>query len=135
MASCEFLGINVQPARKATGTDKSHIERTLGSVASLFAQYAAGYTGRSPNIAGGVPRTPRSWPLPEPQDLLDQVDHRMLAETGRMTDCGTRCCLCEFTPNEKYAALVETAVLAAGACADDHVQLLPACWRSSTPTG
>ena len=52
MASCEFLGINVQPARKATGTDKPHIERMLGSVASLFAQYVAGYTGRSPEYRG-----------------------------------------------------------------------------------
>ena len=47
-ASCAFLGISFQPARKATGTDKPHIERTPGSVATMFAQYVSGYTGRSP---------------------------------------------------------------------------------------
>jgi hypothetical protein len=72
MASCEFLGINVQPARKATGTDKPHIERTLGSVASLFAQYVAGYTGRSPEYRGRRAEDAAVWPLPELQDLLDQ---------------------------------------------------------------
>ena len=51
-ASCAFLGISFQPARKATGTDKPHIERMLGSVATMFAQYVSGYTGRS----AGIPR-------------------------------------------------------------------------------
>ena len=51
-ASCAFLGISFQPARKATGTDKPHIERMLGSVATMFAQYVSGYTGRSAEYRG-----------------------------------------------------------------------------------
>ena len=51
-ASCAYLGISLQPARKATGTDKPHIERTLGSVASLFAQFVAGLYGPQPGIPG-----------------------------------------------------------------------------------
>jgi hypothetical protein len=109
MASCEFLGINVQPARKATGTDKPHIERTLGSVASLFAQYVAGYTGRSPEYRGRRAEDAAVWPLPELQDLLDQW---IIACWQNRPHDGLRDPLLpgrEFTPNEKYAALVETA--------------------------
>src|SRR5260370_12012795 len=51
-ASCAFLGISFQPARKATGTDKPHIERMLRSVATMFAQYVSGYAGRSAEYRG-----------------------------------------------------------------------------------
>ena len=44
-ASCNFLGINFQPVHEGSGWEKGHIERMLGSVASLFAQFVAGYTG------------------------------------------------------------------------------------------
>ena len=71
-ASCAFLGISLQPARKATGTGKPHIERTLGSVASLFAQFAAGYTGRSPEFRGRGAGQRAVWSLGELQGLLDE---------------------------------------------------------------
>jgi hypothetical protein len=44
-ASCNFLGINFQPVHDASGWEKGHIERILGSVGTLFAQFVAGYTG------------------------------------------------------------------------------------------
>ena len=71
-ASCAFLGISFQPARKATGTDKPHIERMLGSVATMFAQYVSGYAGRSPEYRGLGTEDKAVWSLPELQDLLDQ---------------------------------------------------------------
>ena len=58
-ASCRHLGINFQPARKATGSDKPHIERMFGSVASLFAQFVSGYTGPTPTGAAGTSRASR----------------------------------------------------------------------------
>ncbi|WP_240803235.1 hypothetical protein [Streptomyces sp. A1499] len=51
-ASCRYLGINLQPAHKATPTDKGTIEKTLGSVATLFAQFVAGYTGSTTDRRG-----------------------------------------------------------------------------------
>ena len=45
-SSCRLLGITFQPAHPRTPTDKPHIERTLESVASLFAQFVSGYLGR-----------------------------------------------------------------------------------------
>ena len=89
-ASCAFLGISFQPARKATGTDKPHIERMLGSVATMFAQYVSGYTGRSPEYRGRGAEEKAVWSLPELQDLLDQW---LIAagRTGRTTGSATRC--------------------------------------------
>ncbi len=59
-SSCAYLGISVQPARKATATDKPHIERIQGSVASLFAQFVAG--SAIPSTRGG--RSPRTRSTP-----------------------------------------------------------------------
>ena len=87
-ASCAYLGISLQPARKATGTDKPHIERTLGSVASLFAQFAAGYTGRSPEYRGRGPGQQAVWSLGELQELLDEWI--IAAFTDRTSECPCR---------------------------------------------
>ena len=129
-ASCAWLGISLQPARKATGTDKPHIERTLSSVASLFAQFAAGYTGRSPEFRGRGPGQQAVWSLGELQELLDEWiiavwqnrPHDGLrdpAHPGRA-----------FAPNEKYAAMVEAAgYVRLALSADDYIELLPARWQ------
>jgi len=88
-ASCRHLGINFQPARKATGSDKPHIERLFGSVASLFAQFVSGYTGSNPDRRGRMVEDKPLWSMPELQDLLDE----WLIATGRTgptTGCATR---------------------------------------------
>jgi transposase InsO family protein len=53
--ACRHLGISFQPARPDTPTDRPHIERTLGSVSTMFAQYVAGCTGRSADMWGKDP--------------------------------------------------------------------------------
>ena len=135
-ASCAFLGISFQPARKATGTDKPHIERTLGSVATMFAQYVSGYTGRSPEYRGRGIEKNAVWSLPELQDLLDQW---LIAEWQNRPHDGLRDPLHPgraFTPNEKYAALTEIAGYVPLALSpDDHVELLPATWRAVNAYG
>jgi len=135
-ASCAFLGISLQPARKATGTDKPHIERTLGSVATMFAQYVSGYTGRSPEYRGRGIEKNAVWSLPELQDLLDQW---LIAEWQNRPHDGLRDPLHPgraFTPNEKYAALTEIAGYVPLALSpDDHVELLPAAWRAVNAYG
>jgi hypothetical protein len=129
-ASCAFLGISFQPARKATGTDKPHIERMLGSVATLFAQYVSGYTGRGVEYRGRGTEDGAVWSLPELQDLLDQW---VIAGWQNRPHDGLRDPLHPgraFTPNEKYAALIETAGYVPLALSpDDHIELLPAAWR------
>ena len=135
-ASCAYLGISLQPARKATGTDKPHIERTLGSVASLFAQFVAGYTGRSPEYRGRGPGQQAVWSLGELQELLDEWiiacwqnrPHDGLRDPGHPGRA--------FTPNEKYAAMVEAAgYVPVALSADDYVELLPARWHAVNAYG
>jgi hypothetical protein len=134
-ASCAFLGISFQPARKATGTDKPHIEKMLGSVATMFAQYVSGYTGRSPEYRGRGTEAKAVWSLPELQDLLDQW---LVIWQARPHD-GLRDPLHPgraFSPNEKYAALTETAGYVPLALSpDDYIELLPAAWRAVNAYG
>ena len=134
-ASCAFLGVSLQPARKATGTDKPHIERMLGSVATMFAQYVSGYTGRSPEYRGRGIQEKAVWSLHELQDLLDQW---LIVWQNRPHD-GLRDPLHPgrpFSPNEKYAALTETAGYVPLALSpDDYIELLPATWRAVNAYG
>ena len=135
-ASCRFLGISLQPARKGTPTDKPHVERTLGSVSTLFAQYLTGYVGSGVEHRGAGVHRERLWTLAQAQDLLDEWivtswqnrPHEALRDPlapGRA-----------FTPNEKYAALVEacgyTPVPLSG---QDYLELLPARWQRIAPAG
>jgi hypothetical protein len=135
-ASCAYLGISLQPARKATGTGKPHIERTLGSVASLFAQFAAGYTGRSPEYRGRGGGQQAVWSLGELQELLDEW---IIAAWQNRPHDGLRDPLHPgraFTPNEKYAAMVEAAgYVPVALSADDYVELLPARWHAVNAYG
>jgi hypothetical protein len=135
-ASCAWLGISLQPARKATGTDKPHIERTLGSVATLFAQFVAGYTGRSPEYRGRGESQRAVWSLRELQELLDEW---IIAAWQNRPHDGLRDPLHPgrpFTPNEKYAAMAEAAgYVPVALTADDYVELLPARWNAVNAYG
>jgi hypothetical protein len=135
-ASCAWLGISLQPARKATGTDKPHIERTLGSVATLFAQFAAGYTGRSPEYRGRGDGQRAVWSLRELQELLDEW---IIAAWQNRPHDGLRDPLHPgraFTPNEKYAAMAEAAgYVPVALTAGDYVELLPARWHAVNAYG
>ncbi|EFC79696.1 hypothetical protein [Frankia sp. EUN1f] len=135
-ASCRFLGISLQPAHEATPTDKGHIERTLGSVSSLFAQFVAGYTGSTADRRGRHLADGPLWSLPELQDLLDEW---IVAAWQNRPHDGLRDPLTPgrmFTANQKYAALVETAghvpVTLTG---DDYIELLPARWHAINAYG
>ena len=134
-ASCNFLGINFQPVHGRSGWEKGHIERMLGSVGTLFAQFVAGYTGFNAERRGRRAGQQAVWSLLELQELLDEWTvawqnrpHDGLrdpAHPGRM-----------FSPNEKYAALVETAgYVPVALSAEDYVELLPATWRAINAYG
>ena len=134
-ASCNFLGINFQPVHDASGWEKGHIERMLGSVGILFAQFLAGYTGFNAERRGRHVEQQPLWSLLELQELLDEWivvwqsrPHDGLRDplhSGRM-----------FSPNEKYAALVETAgYVPVALSADDYIELLPATWRAINAYG
>jgi hypothetical protein len=134
--SCQLLGINFQPARQATPTDKPHIENCLGSVGTLFAQFVAGYAGWNTQRRGRAAGQGPLWSMLELQELLDEWivaawqnrPHDGLrdpAAPGRM-----------FTPNQKYAALVEAAgYVPVALSASDYIELLPARWQAIGAAG
>jgi hypothetical protein len=135
-ASCRFLGINFQPAHEGTPTDKPHIEKMLGSVATLFAQFVAGYTGSNPDRRGRKVEQQPLWSLPELQDLLDEW--LVAAWLNRPHDGlrDPRSPGRAFTPNEKYAALVEAAgYVPVALSAEDYIELLPARWQAINAYG
>jgi hypothetical protein len=134
-SACRHLGISIQPAHLGSGAEKGHIERHFGTVASLFSQFASGYAGRSPDRRGRHVEDQPLWSMAELQELLDEWlllwlnrPHDGLRDPehpGRA-----------FTPNEKYAALVETAGYVPVALGpDDYVELLPAEWRAVNAYG
>ncbi|WNV83031.1 integrase [Umezawaea sp. Da 62-37] len=135
-ASCRFLGINFQPAHKGTPTDKPHIERMLGSVGTLFSQFVAGYTGSSVERRGRNVEGEPLWSMLELQELLDEW---IVASWQNRPHDGLRDPRHPghaFTPNEKYAAMVEAAgYLPVALSAEDYIELLPARWRAINAYG
>jgi len=135
-ASCRFLGITLQPTHKASPFEKGVIEKTLGSVATLFAQFVTGYTGRSVDRRGRHLEDGPLWSLPELQELLDEwivaVWQNRPHDSLRDPDAPKRA----FSPNEKYTMLLESSgYVAAPLSGEDYVELLPERWQAINAYG
>jgi hypothetical protein len=135
-ASCRHLGISIQPAHLATGSDKPHIETMFSSLGTLFCQFAAGYLGRSADRRGRRAEEQRLWSLMQMQDLLDEW---LISVWQNREHDGLRDPLHPqraYSPNQKYAALIETAgYVPVPLSAVDYVELLPAVWRAVNAYG
>ena len=135
-ASCRHLGISIQPAHLATGSDKPHIEKMFSSLGTLFCQFAAGYLGRSADRRGRRVEEQPLWSLMQMQDLLDEW---LISVWQNREHDGLRDPLCPqraFSPNQKYAALIETAgYVPVPLSAGDYIELLPAVWRAVNAYG
>ncbi|WP_455681005.1 integrase [Streptomyces huasconensis] len=135
-ASCRFLGVTLQPTHKASPFEKGVIEKTLGSVATLFAQFVAGYTGRSVDRRGRHLEDGPLWSLPELQELLDEwivaVWQNRPHDALRDPSAPKRA----FSPNEKYAMLLESCgYVPAPLSGEDYVELLPERWHAINAYG
>jgi putative transposase len=135
-AACASLGINFQPAHPHTPADKPHIERTLESVSTLFCQFISGYLGRSAEHRGSRVEDEPLWSLLELQELLDEWivavwQHRLHDGLRDPVTPGRA-----YTPNERYAALVESAgYVPVALSAQDYIELLPARWQAINSYG
>lgn len=135
-AACRHLGISLQPAHKATPTDKGVVERTLGSVASLFAQYVAGYAGADPARRGRGLESGPLWSLPELQELLDEwiIASWQVRPHSALRDPGAPRCV--LSPNQMYAALLESSgYIPATLSGNDYIELLPTRWQTVGAAG
>lgn len=129
-SSCRFLEIDFQPTHKGSPFEKGHIEKMLASAATLFAQFLPTYTGRNTDRRGRHLERERPWSLVELQELLDEwiVAHWQNRKHEGLRDPEHPGRL--FTPNEKYAALVEACgYVPVALSGEDYIELLPADWR------
>jgi putative transposase len=115
---------------------KPHIERMFSSLATLFCQFAAGCLGRSADRRGRGATVQPVWSLMQMQDLLDEW---LISVWQNRVHEGLRDPLhpqVTFSPNQKYAALIETAgYVPVPLSAEDHIELLPAVWRAVNAYG
>jgi len=134
--ACASLGISFQPAHPYTPTDKPHVERTLESVGTLFCQFVSGYLGRSAEHRGRRVEDEPLWSLMELQGLLDEW---IVAVWQQRAHDGLRDPVTPgraYSPNEKYAALVEAAgYVPVALTAEDYIELLPARWQAINAYG
>ncbi|MFE0824248.1 hypothetical protein [Streptomyces sp. NPDC058847] len=128
--ACRSLGISVRPARRRTPTDKAIVERTFGSIKSLFSQFVNTYTGndisrRAKTLDGEV-----LFNLSQLDDLLQEWivlgwQNRQHEELSNPYDAN----LPSLTPNQMYAAYVQVAgYVPIPLGRDDYLRLLPTAW-------
>ncbi|MEV7868873.1 transposase [Streptomyces sp. NPDC088124] len=134
-SACQSLGISFQPAHPDTPTDKPHIEKTLGSVATMFVQHVAGHKGRSTEHRGAHPAAEAVWTIHQLQELLQE----WIVHWQNRPHDGLRDPLMPgkaLSPNEKYAALVAAAGHVPVALSpDEYIELLPRHWRTINSYG
>ena len=137
-ASCRLPGhqLPARPPGHADGESRTSSGCSARS-GTLFAQFVAGYVGsqrRTPR-----PRTSRQQPLWSMLELQDLLDEWIVAAWQNRPHDGLRDPVTPgraFTPNEKYAALVEAAgYVPVALSADDYIELLPARWRAINAYG
>jgi hypothetical protein len=108
----------------------------FSSLGTLFCQFAAGYLGRSADRRG---RGVDGQPLWSPMQMQDLLDEWLIAVWQNRPHEGLRDPLHPqrtFSPNQKYAALIETAgYVPVPLSAEDHIELLPAIWRAVNAYG
>ncbi|MDQ8708324.1 DDE-type integrase/transposase/recombinase [Streptomyces sp. LHD-70] len=133
--ACEALGISVQAAPPFAPTAKGIVERTFGSINTLFCQHLPGYTGSDVTRRGKDVAREACYSVAQLQDLLDEwlvhwhhrphegLRHPVLPKTA-------------LSPNQMWAALVSVAghipVPLSGA---DYLELLPVRWQAITEHG
>jgi hypothetical protein len=129
--SCALLGIDFQPAHPGSPAEKAHIEKMMSTVGTLFCQYVSGYLGSSVERRGRGAEAEPLWSMLELQELLDEW---LIAGWQNRRHDGLRDPVSPgrtFTPNEKYASLVQAAgYIPVALSADDYIELLPASWRA-----
>lgn len=128
--------MSVQPAPPRSPAAKGAVERTFGSINSLFAQHVAGYTGPHILARGEAVQDEARFTVAQLQELLDEW---ITASWQHRPHDGLRHPLLPkkaLTPNEMWGALL-------GACGyvpwpltgADYVELLPVRWHPITGRG
>jgi len=136
LAAAQTLGISVQPAPPRQPAAKGPVERTFGSINSLFCQHVAGHTGASPARRGARAESEAMWSVAQLQDLLDEW---IATEWQNRPHEGLRhpsMPAVALSPNEMWGALLGTCGhVPVPLSGTDYVELLPVVWKSITERG
>ncbi|HZM84272.1 MAG TPA: Mu transposase C-terminal domain-containing protein [Candidatus Limnocylindrales bacterium] len=134
--ACRAMGISLQPCHPGSAWQKGTVETSFSAVSTLFAQYVAGYVGNSVERRGRHAEQAATWSMIELQGLLDEW---LVTTWQTRPHDGLRHPITPgkaLTPNEMYAALVETAgYVAVPLSESDYIELLPATWRAINAYG
>ncbi|GGM24066.1 transposase [Streptomyces fumigatiscleroticus] len=136
LAACETLGVSVQPAPPRSPTAKGAVERTFGSINTLFAQHAAGYTKPHVLERGSTVQDEARFTVAQLQELLDEwvtacwqhrphdgLRHPVLPKTA-------------LAPNEMWGALLGAAgYVPLPLTGTDYLELLPVRFHPVTGRG
>lgn len=134
--ACRALGISVQPARPYTPTDKAIVERTFGSINTLFCQHVAGYVGGNVTMRGKDPAADAVFTVAQLQDLFDEWvvavwQNRPHESLTHLWGQGVA-----VSPNDAYTAMIaRSGYVAVPRQAADYVELLPVEWRRINEDG
>ncbi|MGW4766388.1 transposase, partial [Streptomyces pseudogriseolus] len=125
----------VQAAPPFAPTAKGIVERTFGSINTLFCQHLPGYTGSDVTRRGKNAAHEARYSVPELQDLLDEwlvhyhhrphqgLRHPLLPKTA-------------LSPNQMWTALVSVAgYTPLPLTRNDYLELLPVRWQAITEAG
>lgn len=133
--ACEALGISVQAAPPFAPTAKSIVERTFGSINTLFCQHLPGYTGSDVTRRGRDVAREACYSVAQLQNLLDEwlVHWHHRPHEGLRHPVLPKIAL---TPNQIWAALVAVAgYVPVPLSGSDYLELLPVRWQSITERG
>ncbi|MEU4120536.1 Mu transposase C-terminal domain-containing protein [Kitasatospora sp. NPDC028055] len=134
-AACQSLGISVQPAPPHAPTAKGIVERTFGSINTLFCQYLPGYTGSNVTERGRDVEQRACYSVTQLQDLLDE----WLVHWHHRPHNGLRHPLlpkAKLTPDEMWGALTAVAGhVPLPLSGRDYLELLPVRWLTINDHG
>ncbi|MCX4734515.1 Mu transposase C-terminal domain-containing protein [Streptomyces sp. NBC_01363] len=118
-----------------TTRDKGIVERTFGSINTLFCQHLPGYTGSDVTRRGQDVAREACYSVAQLQDLLDEwlVHYHHRPHQGLRHPMLPKVAL---SPNEMWAALVAVAgYVPVPLTGSDYLELLPVRWQAITEHG
>ncbi|WP_331737782.1 transposase [Streptomyces sp. NBC_00019] len=133
--ACQALGISVQAAPPFAPTAKGIVERTFGSINTLFCQHLPGYTGSNVTRRGKDVAREACYSVAQLQDLLDEwlVHFHHRPHEGLRHPLLPKIAL---SPNQMWAALVAIAgYVPVPLSGSDYLELLPVRWQAITDRG
>lgn len=136
LSGAKRLGISVQKGRPGQPTDKAQVERTFGSIRTLFSEHVSGYKGRSVSTRGEKLEGQTVWTVAELEEIFAEW---VVAVWQRRRHDGLL--LPGFpevrlSPNDAYAEAVSRAgMMTCPVPANLYMELLPIKWRHIQPQG